>query len=100
MVQTWNCVCAALKTPQLGSDTSLSCEQNDLDDIMLELEKDANNLLDYMASNGLVVSPKTVFMLLGQIMKEQKNYLTERLISSLELEWTTKNFQTTKNFSE
>jgi hypothetical protein len=40
-----------------SKSTILSSNENDLYDIMLNLEEDANSLLEYIASDGLVTNP-------------------------------------------
>ena len=49
-----------------ADDSSTSISDNDMEEIKLKLQEDAENVLDFMASNGLVANPnKTVYMILG-----------------------------------
>ena len=49
-----------------ADDTKSSCKDKDEQVVMRKLEEDATNILEFMASNGLVANPtKTVFMMLN-----------------------------------
>ena len=55
-----------VKIYNYADDTSTSCSGKNLEEVIKNLEEDANNILNYMASNGLVANAsKTVFMILG-----------------------------------
>ena len=50
-------------------DTSSSCQDKEIYKVMVKLQEDANQILDFMATNGLVANPmKTVFMILNLIL--------------------------------
>ena len=50
-----------------ADDTTSSCVDKSIETIKKKLENDAENMLCFMASNGLVANPaKTVFLLLGK----------------------------------
>jgi hypothetical protein len=45
-----------------ADDTESSCKDKDEQEVLKKLEEDATNILEFMASNGLVANPtKTVF---------------------------------------
>ena len=57
-----------------ADDTSSSCTDKSTEVIKKKLEHDAEKMLEFMASNGLVANPnKTVFMLLGRKRNDTKN---------------------------
>ena len=67
-----------------ADDTSSSCVSKSLDRIQEKLESDADKMLDFMASNGLVANPKkTVYMLLGRKKQERETSHTIRVGDSL-----------------
>ena len=56
-----------------ADDTSSSCSDANEEDVMRKLESDAEKILQFMASNGLVANPsKTEFMMLNTKGKESK----------------------------
>ncbi len=56
-----------------ADDTESSCKGKDEQVVMKKLEEDATNILQFMASNGLVANPtKTVFMMLKNKKKEKE----------------------------
>ena len=56
-----------------ADDTESSCKDKDEQVVMRKLEEDATNILEFMASNGLVANPtKTVFMMLNDKKKENE----------------------------
>ena len=56
-----------------ADDTESSCKDKDEQVVMRKLEEDATNILEFMASNGLVANPtKTVFMMLNNKKKENE----------------------------
>jgi hypothetical protein len=53
-------------------DTSTSVGDKDVEMMLKKLEEDGQNVLKFMASNGLVPNPgKTVFMMLGNKKEEE-----------------------------
>ena len=49
-----------------ADDTSTDTSSKNIEEVLQRMEKDADGILRYMASNGLVANPqKTVFMMLG-----------------------------------
>jgi len=56
-----------------ADDTESSCKDKDEQVVLRKLEEDATNILEFMASNGLVANPtKTVFMMLNNKRKENE----------------------------
>ena len=56
-----------------ADDTSTSNSGKEVEKVIEKLEEDANGVLDFMASNGLVANPsKTVFMLLNYRREESE----------------------------
>ena len=56
-----------------ADDTSSSCSDANEEDVMRKLKSDAEKILQFMASNGLVANPsKTEFMMLNTKGKESK----------------------------
>ena len=63
--------CKFSKIYGYADDTTSSCKGKNLEEIIANLKADAENILNYMASNGLVANAKkTVFMLLDLSKKE------------------------------
>ena len=55
-----------------ADDTTTGISEKDLDVLLRKLEEDAENVLNFMASNGLVATPKkTSFIIINQ--KDRKN---------------------------
>ena len=55
-----------------ADDTSTDASSKQIEEVMRRLEKNAEGVLNYMASNGLVANPgKTVFMVIGQKQEEK-----------------------------
>ncbi len=49
-----------------ADDTSTSCYGKSQEEVMVKLEEDSKNILQFMASNGLVANEsKTVFMMIN-----------------------------------
>ena len=62
----------AIYRKQMADDTSSSHSGRDLKRVLENLQEDAKNILQFMASNGIVAYPsKTKFMLLNNTQKEQ-----------------------------
>ena len=52
-----------------ADDTISSCQDKEIYKVMVKLQEDANQILDFMATNWLVANPtKTVFMILNLIL--------------------------------
>ena len=63
-----------------ADDTTTSCHGKNLGEIIKNLREDAEQILKYMASNGLVANPnKTVFMLLNYTCNEMELELTNEI---------------------
>ena len=60
-----------------ADDTSSSCKGKNIEEVKTKLETDAQNLLEFMASNGLVANAsKTVLMILNNKAKLAENKLS------------------------
>ena len=63
--------CKFSKIYVYADDTTSSCKGKNLEEIIKNLKQDANAILSYLASNGLVANAsKTVFMVLNMTKKE------------------------------
>ena len=61
-----------------ADDTSTSVADKDFETIKQKLQEDAENVLQFMASNGLVANPsKTVFMILGDRSAHGQKHMNE-----------------------
>ena len=69
-----------------ADDTSSSITGKTIEEVKMKLEEDANNVLKFMASNGLVANPnKTTLLILNNKGKEKvKIKIGEALISQVE----------------
>ena len=67
-----------------ADDTTSSCVDKSIETIKKKLENDAENMLCFMASNGLVANPaKTVFLLLGKKGEQAAEVHTIRVGDSI-----------------
>ena len=64
-----------------ADDTTSSCSGKNLEEIINNLKQDADAILRYMASNGLVANAKkTVFMILNMTKSEFEKELTKEIM--------------------
>ena len=75
MFNQYDSNCQKLFFHRIPDDTSTSVKGKSLHENIDKLEKDAANVLRFMASNGLVANPrKTTLMFLNLTKKEEKRY--------------------------
>jgi hypothetical protein len=68
-----------------ADDTSTSCHGKSQEEVMEKLEEDSKNILQFMASNGLVANEsKTVFMMINS-KKSREEQLRKKMICNSEV---------------
>ena len=70
--------CKYVKFFRYADDTTTSCSDKNLEEILSNLKHDAKQIINYMAINGLVANAsKTVFMILNLTKKEAQKEITK-----------------------
>ena len=73
--------CKYSKIYVYADDTTSSCKGKNIEEIIRNLKHDANAILSYMASNGLVANAiKTVFMILNMTKTECESELAKEVL--------------------
>ena len=72
--------CKHSKIYGYADDTTSTCKGKNLEEIIKNLKEDADSILRYMASNGLVDNAKkTVFMILNLTKQECESQLVKEI---------------------
>ena len=75
--------CKYSKIYGYADDTTTACQGKNLEEIIKNLKHDAESILKYMASNGLVANAsKTIFMILNLTKNECEQQLTKEIVQT------------------